>query len=381
MLTIRKSLLETLTPSTSEYDGAQDHNTTLQAVEKARKVWHVPHILYHWRISETSTAADANSKPYATTAGIKAVQSHLDRLGIRAEVSQSRRPFTYKINYLIPESRPLVSIIIPNKDHSDVLRTCIDSIIEKSTYDNYEIIIVENNSVEKETFEYYSHIERVHSKVIRVERWPAEFNFSKLMNFGASKASGDYLLLLNNDTEVLSPNWIETMLGICAREDVGIVGVKLLYKDDTIQHAGLCVTGGVAGHLHCNLPKDNWGYFAFADAEQDLSAVTAACMMTKRSVFDEIGGWTEDLAVAFNDVDFCLNAREKDYLVVYTPEVELYHYESLSRGLENNIEKKIRFHKEIAYMNYRWAKYYVAGDPYINRNFTSDEPFNRYYHL
>lgn len=381
MLTIRKSLLDTLEPNTKEFDGAQDHNLTLRAVEKARKVHHVPKVLYHWRLSETSTAANADSKPYATIAGIKAVQSHLDRLGLNAKVEQARRPFTYKVTYAVPDSHPLVSIIIPTKDHANILDNCIKSIVEKSTYDNFELVIIENNSTEKETFDYYDKLQAKYPDIVRLVTWKHEFNFSKLMNFGVAHAKGDYLLLLNNDTEVITPNWIETMLGICAREDVGAVGAKLYYPDNTIQHAGLCVTGGVAGHLCQSMPRDNWGYFALNDAQQDFSAVTAACIMTKRDEYEKVGGFTEELQVAFNDVDFCLKLREINDLIVYTPEVELYHYESISRGVENNTEKQIRFHKEVAYMNYRWAKYYVKGDPYMNPNFTVGEPANRYYHL
>lgn len=381
MLTIRKSLLDQIEPNTKEFDGAQDHNLTLRAVEKARSIYHVPKVLYHWRLSETSTAANADSKPYATIAGIKAVQSHLDRLGLKATVEQSRRPFTYKVTYDVPDPHPLVSIIIPTKDNVKILDTCIQSIVNKTTYDNYEIVLIENNSTEKETFKYYSKIQDRYPDVLRVITWEQEFNFSKLMNFGVKHAKGDYLLLLNNDTEVITPNWIETMLGICAREDVGAVGVKLYYPDNTIQHAGLCVTGGVAGHLCQNMPKNNWGYFALNDAQQDFSAVTAACMMTKREEYKKVAGFTEELQVAFNDVDFCLKLREINKLVVYTPEVELYHYESISRGAENNTKRKIRFHKEVAYMNYRWAGYYVKGDPYMNPNFTIGEPGNRYYLL
>ena len=381
MLTIRKSLLDTLEPNTKEFDGAQDHNLTLRAVEKARNVHHVAKVLYHWRLSETSTAANADSKPYATIAGIKAVQNHLDRLGLNAKVEQARRPFTYKVTYAAPDSHPLVSIIIPTKDHADILDNCITSIVEKSTYDNYELVIIENNSTENTTFEYYDKLQAKYPAIVRLVTWEHEFNFSKLMNFGVSHAKGNYLLLLNNDTEVITPNWIETMLGICAREDVGAVGAKLYYPDNTIQHAGLCVTGGVAGHLCQSMPKDNWGYFALNDAQQDFSAVTAACIMTKRSEYEKVGGFTEDLQVAFNDVDFCLKLREINDLIVYTPEVELYHYESISRGVENNTDKQIRFHKEVAYMNYRWANYYVEGDPYMNPNFTVGEPGNRYYHL
>lgn len=381
MLTIRKSLLETLEPNTKEFDGAQDHNMTLQAIEHARHIAHIPRILYHWRLSENSTAANADSKPYASQAGIRAVQAHLDRLGIKGTVSLSRRPFTYKVQYDVPNDHPLVSIIIPSKDHIDLLKACLDSIVEKSTYDNYEIVVIENNSTEDDTFEFYETIQERYGDTVRVEYWEHEFNFSKLMNFGAAKSKGDYLLLLNNDTTVITPNWIETMLGNCARQEVGIVGVRLLYPDDTIQHAGVCITGGVAGHLGHALPRDNWGYFALLDAQQNLSAVTAACMMTKRSVFETVDGFTEELAVAFNDIDYCLKVRDLHKLVVYTPEVEMYHYESISRGAEDDEAKQIRFLREASYMRYKWTKYYVNGDPYLNKNITRHEPEVYYYRL
>lgn len=381
LLTIRKTILDKLEPNTSELDGAQDHNTTLQACEYARRIYHVARVLYHWRISPSSTASNSDSKPFATQAGIKAVQGHLDRLGIKASVGPADRPFTYRVDYAPPEDKPLVSIIIPSKDHPEFLRICIESIIDKTTYPNYEIVIVENNSTEQETFDYYSEIGEVFPGLIRIVYWPAEFNFSKLVNFGVSKARGDYLLLLNNDTEVITPGWIDRLVGLCSRSDVGVVGSRLYFKDGTIQHAGVCVSGGVAGHLNRNLPKGSWGYFALADATQDLSAVTAACAMTKRSVFMDVDGFTEELGVAFNDVDFCLKVRDKGLLVVYTPEVELFHYESLSRGFEDDVEKKIRFHREASFMNYKWPEYYVKGDPYMNPNFTTSEPFNCYYHL
>ncbi|RHD56449.1 glycosyltransferase family 2 protein [Collinsella intestinalis] len=382
MLTIRKALIDKLNPNSSEYDGAQDHNMTLQAVEQARRIHHVPSVLYHWRICETSTAANANSKPYASEAGIKAVQAHLDRMGIKGSVELARRPFTYRVTYDVPEPNPLVSIIIPTKDQVDILDNCIQSILEKSTYQNYEIVLIENNSTDKDTFAYYSRITQTHKDKIRVVFWEHEFNFSKLMNFGEVHANGDYLLLLNNDTEIISSNWIETMLGICSQPDVGAVGVKLLYPDDTIQHAGVTVTGGVAGHLGHNLPKNDWGYFALLDAQRELSAVTAACMMTKRSTFRQVNGFTEELKVAFNDIDYCLKIRELGQKVIYTPEVELYHYESISRGQDTvNKDKQLRFHREIAYMNYRWASVYVYGDPYSNPNLCHTEPGNTYYKL
>lgn len=382
MLAIRKSLLDQLEGNTKEFDGAQDHNLTLQAVEKARRVFHVTSILYHWRISATSTAANADSKPYASAAGIRAVQSHLNRMGIKANVELSRRPFTYKVTYQIPEEHPLVSIIIPTKDQIDILDTCIQSILKKTTYDNYEIVLVENNSTEEETFEYYGSILKKYPERIKFITWDNEFNFSKLVNFGAQSANGDYLLLLNNDTEIITPKWIEAMLGICSQPDVGIVGAKLYYPDETIQHAGVTISGGVAGHLGRHLPRNDWGYFALLDAQRELSAVTAACMLTKRSIFESVGGFTEKLQVAFNDVDYCLKVREQGQRVIFTPEVELYHYESISRGADNiSMERQVRFHKEVAYMNYRWAPYYVEGDPYSNPNFSRLEPNNLYFKL
>lgn len=381
MLTIRKSLLDTIEPNTAKYDGAQDHNLTLRAVEKARYVHHVSQMLYHWRVSANSTASTPNTKSYASDAGILAVKEHLERCGPKAKVGLSRRAFTYQVIYDVPDDHPLVSIIIPNKDHIDLLGRCLDSIFEKSTYDNFEVVIIENNSTESETFEYYKSLAATYGERVRTVTWGGEFNFSKLMNFGRANARGSYLLLLNNDTEVITPNWIEIMLGLAAREDVGAVGVRLFYPNDTIQHAGVCITGIVAVHMHKNVPRDINGYTAFNDAQQDMSAVTAACIMSSVEAFDAVGGFTEELTVAFNDIDYCLKLRELGKLVVYTPEVELYHYESVSRGYEDNKDKRMRFDREIAYMREHWAKYYVEGDPYLNKNFVSNEPIAAYYHL
>lgn len=381
MLTIRKSLLDQLEPNTSKYDGAQDHNLTLRAIEKTNNVAHVAKVLYHWRITENSTAGNANAKSYTSNAGILAVQEHLDRLGIPAEVTPARLPNTYKVIYNIPQSHPLVSIIIPSMDHVDMLERCITSIINKTTYSNYEILVIENNSTERETFDYYKQLQLKYPNLIRVVTWSGEFNFSKLMNFGRKNAKGEYLLLLNNDTEVITPEWIETMLGLATREDVGVVGVRLYYPDETIQHAGVILVGGCADHTFKDLPRGQFGYFALNDSQQDLSAVTAACLMVSLRDFDSVGGFTEDLSVAFNDVDFCLKLREQGKLNVYTPEVELYHYESVSRGSDNGGEKQIRYEKEVSYMRTRWTKYYVDGDPYYSKNVNHDFPVCRYYHL
>ena len=370
LLCIRKSLIMEIGLLDSKFDGAQDHDLTLRAIEKARAVHHVSKILYHWRASENSTAGNVASKAYATIAGIKAVQSHLDRLGLDAKVEQSRGPFQYKVTYSIPQEQPFVSIIIPNKDSKEMLKTCIDSIVAKSTYTNYEIVIVENNSTSKDVFKYYQGIEGFPN--IRVITYEGEFNFSKIINFGVKNSNAEYLLLLNNDTEVITPRWIERMLGICARDDVGAVGVKLYYPDDTIQHAGLVVVPPVVLRPHHHLPKTDPGYFSLNDAEQDMSAVTAACVMTKKSAFEQVNGFAEELAIAFNDIDYCLKLQELGLLVVYTPEVELYHYESISRGGEASKEKKLRFGNEIVYMRKAWAKYYLEGDPYYNRNLSRE---------
>lgn len=367
-LCVRKAVLDTIPLATSEYDGAQDHNLILRVVEKARTVTHIPRILYHWRITDNSTASSADTKPYANQAGIRAVQEHLDRLNIPAKVALSRRPFTYDVEYLLADE-PLVSIIIPNKDNAKMLEACIQSIIDKSTYSNFEIVIIENNSIEQETFECYKRLQE-RAECLRIAYWKHEFNFSKLINFGAEESKGQYLLLLNNDVELITPNWIERMVGLCAREEVGAVGVRLLYRDNTIQHEGVLLErpGGVAVHPYAHIPKKNPGYFAFGDVTRDYSAVTAACMMTKRSDFEEVGGFTEELSVAFNDVDYCLKLRDQDLLVVYTPEVELFHYESTSRGKESTVEKQIRFFRETSYMHYRWARYYIEGDPQLSPN-------------
>ncbi|MCL1847422.1 MAG: glycosyltransferase [Coriobacteriia bacterium] len=371
LLCIKRTLLDEVGLLRAEFDGAQDHDLTLRAIERTQAVHHVSKILYHWRASENSTAGNVESKSYATDAGIKAVQGHLDRMGIPATVEQSRRSFTYKVTYAVPPEQPLVSIIIPNKDNKKVLESCIDSILKKTTYANYEIIIVENNSVSEEVFAYYNKISQ--TSRIRVERYEGEFNFSKIINRGVGKSEAEYLVLLNNDTEVITPTWIERMLGICARADVGIVGAKLYYPDDTIQHAGIIIVPDVAVRIHRHLPRSNWGYFNLNDAEQDLSAVTAACAMVKRSAFTLIDGFNEVLAIAFNDIDYCLRVRELDLLVVYTPEVEFYHFESLSRGSDKDKLKQARFDKEAAYMRSVWTKYYVHGDPYHNKNLCSKD--------
>lgn len=350
-----------------KFDGAQDHDFILRCCEAAKRVYHVPKALYHWRSHAASTAMSAESKLYAFDSGAAAVQAHYDRLGIPATVEQDTFYGTYRTVYHW-ENEPLVSIIIPNKDHTDDLDKCIKSIDTRSAYKNIEFIIVENNSTEAETFEYYKEIEkRPDVKVVKYET--PGFNFSAINNCGARSARGEYFLLLNNDTEIINENCIKEMLDTCMRDDVGICGALLYYPDNTVQHAGVVMgIGGIAGHTFVGLERSEPGYMFRAVVTQDLSAVTAACLMVPRKVFEEVGGLTEDLAVAFNDVDFCLKVRDAGYLVVYNPHAELYHYESKSRGYEDTGEKVARFNSEVEKLEKRWPDILEKGDPYYNPN-------------
>lgn len=350
-----------------EYDGAQDYDFIFRCTEKAEKILHVPEIVYHWRTHQASTANNPFSKMYAFEAGERAIAAHLERCGdTGAKVSKLPDLGFYRVNYPV-KGQPLVSIIIPNREEKEALSTCLESIFTQSTYENYEIIIIENNSSSPEIFAYYKELEQKEN--VRVVVWDKEFNYSAINNYGIQFAKGDYFLLLNNDTKVITPNWIEEMLANCQREQVGITGVKLLYPDDTIQHAGCIIgIGGVAGHMFVDMPKERSGYMHKASLQQNLSAVTAACMMITREAFDAAGGFTEELQVAFNDVDLCLKVRKAGYLVVYNPFVWLYHYESKSRGTEDSKEKIRRFQREIEYMRSHWTEILKQGDPYYNPN-------------
>ena len=363
---IQRKLLLEVGGLRGEFNGAQDHDLFLRCVEKAKKIGHVPRILYHWRVHRASTADNPASKIYAYEAGKRAIEEHLKRCGEKAIVSCKKDLGFYRVKYEL-QGEPLVSIIIPNKDHVDDLRQCLNA-IQNAEYKNYEVIIVENNSEEKDTFDYYKSIVSDQMKVIV---WEQDFNYAAINNFGVQEAKGEYLLFMNNDVLPLDANWLEEMLTNCQRKQVGIVGAKLYYPDNTIQHAGVILgIGGVAGHAFLGMSKDFSGYMHKASLQQNLSAVTAACMMVKKTVFEEVGGFTEQLAVAFNDVDFCLKAREKGYLVVFNPYAELVHYESKTRGPENTVEKLQRFERECAYMKQRWAEILQKGDPMYNPNLT-----------
>lgn len=368
---VKKDIVDQVGLLRKEYDGAQDFDFILRCCEKAHKIKHIPKILYHWRNHPASTAGDPTSKMYAYEAGRAAVAAHFERIGMKAEVTMTDQFGRYRTKLLV-EGEPLVSIMIPNKDHREDLEKCIHSIYEKSTYRNFEILIIENNSETEEIFSYYNELEQEHSN-LRVLRWDKPFNYSAINNFGAEHARGEYLVLMNNDIEVKSESWMEEMLGYCQREDVGVVGAKLLFPDERIQHAGIIVglgPSGTAGHIFYTFPNDVFTYVGKASSTQDLSAVTAACMMTKKSLYQEIGGMDESFVVAFNDVDYCLRVREQNKLVVYHAFVEMYHYESVTRGYEDKPENAKRFAQETKRFKKRWEKILKAGDPYYNPNLT-----------
>ncbi len=368
---MKKSLLEKIGYLDEAYEGAQDYDIILRAVENTDQICHVPKVLYHWRTHADSTSENPESKKYAFDAGRRAIQAHFDRLGIAAEVYDGEWPGLYRTRY-VRAYDPLISILIPNKDHTDDLKRCIDSIMEKSTYQNFEILVIENNSDKEETFAYYKKLEAENEKV-RVLYYKGDFNFSRINNFAAAQAKGEYLLLLNNDTSLINGDALEELLGYCMREDVGAVGARLYYEDDTIQHAGVVVGfGGIAGHCFVMHPRGSTGYCHRIICAQDYSAVTAACVLVDRKVYEEVGGLDEEYAVAFNDIDFCLRIREKGYLIVYNPYAELYHYESKSRGLEDTPQKLSRFNTEIDIFRRHWEDFLQKGDPYYSPNLTLD---------
>lgn len=370
LFVVKRDLLEQVGGFRHEFDGAQDYDFIFRCTEAAKEICHIPKVLYHWRCHQDSTASNPESKLYAFEAGSRAIMAHYERCGIGAEKVEKGVDYgIYHTTFRI-QGEPLVSVVIPNKDHSRDLDLCIRSILERATYRNLEFVVIENNSTEKETFDYYETIQKEFPQV-RVVRWEREFNYSAINNFGARFAKGEYLLFLNNDTEIIEPRLFEEMLGFCQRPEIGIVGARLLYQDDTIQHAGVVVGfGGIAGHTFIGLHEAENSYFHRAMCAQDYSAVTAACMMTKADVFREVGGFTEELAVAFNDIDYCMKVRATGRLVVYAPYAKMYHYESKSRGLEDTPEKVARFNREIAIFARRWPDILKNGDPYYNPNLT-----------
>ncbi len=356
------------------FDGSQDHDMILRLTDRARHVVHVPKLLYYWRSHPGSTASDITAKPYAIEAAKGAVADHLRRHGYEHFQITSTRAFEtiFKIRYQIIGD-PMISIIIANRDHAVDLKRCITSILERSTYENYEIIVVENGSSLPEIFDYYEELKE--EPRVKLVIFEGGFNYSAVNNLGASQAKGEYLLFLNNDTQVITVNWLEELLMYAQREDVGAVGGKLYYGNKTIQHAGVVLGLGAhrtAGHSHYGQHRDNLGYMGRLCYAQDVSAVTGACLLVKKALFQEVGGLDESFAISLNDVDFCLKLRQKGYLNVFTPFAELYHFESLSRGLDDQGEKAQRYERESRQFREKWKDALAAGDPYYNPNFSLD---------
>lgn len=353
------------------FEGSQDQDLMLRCLEIAGddSVIHIPHILYHWRIMPGSTAQSGSEKPYAHIARVRSIEEHLSRSGIKATIEQ---PFgdagPVRVRYALPNPAPRVSIIIPTRDGLDLLRQCIESVKLKTNYPNYEIIVVDNGSVKPETLDYLSAIAAQPN--VQVLRDDSPFNFSALNNRAAAQATGDYVCLLNNDIEVITPDWLDEMVSLAAQPSTGAVGARLWYPNDTLQHGGVLVgVGGVAGHMHHQLRRWQMGYFGRAVVTQNLSAITAACLVIRKSTYEQVGGLNEELAVAFNDVDFCLRVLKAGYRNVWTPHAELYHHESASRGSDMDPDKYQRFVGEVRWMEARWPDL-IANDPAYNRNLT-----------
>lgn len=383
-LMVEKALIDRIGMSPEDVVGAQDYDLTLRCLAAGARFEHIAHMLYHWRVHPGSTAdGTADSKPYAIEAGRLALQRHFNALGVHGTVEETETPFVYRMRYALPEPAPLVSIVIPTKDHVETLDACVMSIVQKATYANYEIVLVENNSEAPETFAYYETLpERVTAASggkgsARVVYWPGEFNYSQIINFGVEHAKGDYLLLLNNDTEVISPDFIEEMMGYLQRPDAGVVGAKLYFADHLVQHAGILVgVRGALAHANQDFSAKREGYLARAVRPGNFSAVSGACQMVRREVFEQVEGYDEEFAVGFNDADFCLRAWEAGYRTIFTPYAELYHYEFTSRGREEASEEKLRrWKREQALFMQRWPEFFLTGDPWLGPNLSAESEY------
>ncbi len=358
----------------SKYDGSQDHDMILRLTDRANNIVHVPKLMYYWRSHAGSVASGIQAKTYAIEAAKGAVAEHLKNHGCEHFKITSTRAFEtiFKISYQII-GNPKISIVIANKDHEADLRRCITSIIEKSTYDNYEIIVVENNSETPEIWKYYEELKE--NEKVKLVTYQGSFNYSAINNLGVNEAAGDYILLLNNDTQVITVNWMEELLMYAQREDVGAVGAKLYYENKTIQHAGVVLALGAhrtAGHSHYGQHRENLGYMGRLCYAQNVSAVTGACLLVSRELYEKVGGLDESFAVSLNDVDFCIKLRQLGYLNVFTPFAELYHFESISRGLDDQGEKAERYNEESERFRTKWKEVLEKGDPYYNVNFSLD---------
>ncbi|MDY0094640.1 MAG: glycosyltransferase family 2 protein [Candidatus Vecturithrix sp.] len=362
----KRTLLDRIGGFRAGFEGSQDYDLILRATEQARYIGHIPKVLYHWRMHDNSLARDALSKTYTYNNAQKALHEHLMRIGRPGIVENAEILGCYKITYTLKVT-PLVSIIIPNQDHADDLKRCLSSILKKSTYPHFEILLVENGSKNPETFALYNHFTT--QEQVRLIEWPHPFNYSAVNNFAARHASGEVLLFLNNDTEIITPDWLERLVEHAIRPEVGAVGAKLYYPDGTIQHAGVIIgLRSIAGHCFRAFSANNSGYMGRLKIIQNLSAVTAACLMTRSEVFHDVGGFDESYELAFNDADLCLNIRQKNYLIVWTPYAELYHYESKTRGCDHAPEKQQRFDREKALFQEKWKFLLSQGDPYYSPN-------------
>ena len=357
-----------------EFDGAQDHDLFLRLTEKARRITHIKQVLYVWRSHAGSTAAGIEAKPYALEAGVRAIDAQLRRLNLPGKAMQvPGAPGAFQVRYELT-GHPLVSILIPNKDHIDDLDRCLNSLYRNAGYDNFEVLVIENNSTDPATFAYYDRLAADPARAnCRVLRYQGGFNFSAINNFGAAQAKGEYLLLLNNDIEILSGDFLRELLSYAQRPDVGAVGAKLYYPDDTIQHAGVLMgINGSAGHSHKSYPRTAVGDMYRLVTTQDYMAVTGACLMTRASLYRELGGLDEtSFAVAYNDVDYCLKLWQKGLLNVYTPRAEAYHYESKSRGLDTTGENARRYEREKAAFYQKYRQWIDNYDPYYNPHFNN----------
>ncbi|MGE4547265.1 MAG: glycosyltransferase [Desulfurella sp.] len=365
---IKRNLLDKVGYFRESFEGSQDYDIALRCTEQAKRIVHIPKILYHWRSTQESISRNPNTKPYAFESGKKALKEHLERIGLKGDIVDADVLGYYRINYKI-FNFPKVSIIIPNKDHKDDLEKCINSIL-KSTYKNYEIIIVENNSTERSIFDYYDYLKRTYN-FINILKWDKPFNYAAINNFAVKFAKGDVLLFLNNDIEIINEDWIEEMLMFIQRKDVGIVGAKLYFPDNTIQHAGFIIgINNIGENAFRYFPYDANGYAMRLKIVHNLSAVSSALLMTKKTIFNEVGGFDVGYAVVFNDTDYCLKVRQKQYLVVFTPYAKAYHFESKSRGYDNTPERHARFDFEAERFKNKWHSILTEGDPYYNPNLT-----------
>jgi O-antigen biosynthesis protein len=352
-------------------EGAQDYDLALRCIERIapRQIHHIPRILYHWRAHENSTAQAQEAKPYAMVAGERALNEHFARIGLAAHAEIDGQG--YRVRYALPDPPPLVSIIIPTRNQLSLLRQCVESVQKRTTYPRYELLVVDNASDDPATLDYLQELgKRPGCRVLRDER---PFNYSQLNNGAVATCAGELVALLNNDIEVITPDWLDELVSLACQPGVGTVGARLWYPDDTLQHGGVVVgLGGVAGHSHKRLRRGHAGYAARARFRSSFSAVTAACLVVRKAVFEQVGGLNEkELKVAFNDVDFCLRVSEAGYRNVWTPYADLYHHESVSRGADDSADKRARFASEVAYMRQRWASV-IAADPAYNPNLTLD---------